>query len=95
MAHPTENALSSSTYPQRQIFWLNNHRMNDPIETIAASTIVHHSDSHYVTLSCSPGPSLPHEILPVLSLGPASSMQASAQLLKLLCEPLDPLHHPR
>ena len=77
MAHPTENALKNSTSPRRQIFWLNNHRMNDPTATIAAPTTLHHSDRDYVNLLSSPTPSLSHEILPSLPVGHASTLLAS------------------
>ena len=75
--YPTENALDSSTSPRKQIFRLNNHRMNDITTTTAASTPLHHSDRDCVTLPNSPAPSLPHEILPVLPLSPASALLAS------------------
>jgi len=78
MAHPTENALGSSTSPWRQIFRLNNHRMNDPTATIAAPTALRHSDRHCITLLGSPAPSLSHEILPALPLGPTSALLAFA-----------------
>lgn len=78
MAHPTENALGSSTSPQRQILRLNNHRMNDPTATIAAPIALRHSNRDCVTLSDSPAPSLSHEILPALPPGPTSALLASA-----------------
>ena len=73
MAHPIENAFCSSTSPQRQIFQLINHWMNDPTATIVASTALRHSDRDCVTLFGSPTPSVPHKNPPSTASWPCVS----------------------
>ena len=94
MAHPTENAFDSSTSPQRQIFWLINHRMNDPTATIAASTALRHSDRDCVTLSDSPAPSLPHENPPSAASWPCVSSASLCAMTKASVLALRPFASP-
>ena len=77
MAHPIENALGSSTSHRRQIFRLINHRMNDPTTTMAASTARCHSIGTASPFSAHQCSVCPTKILPVLPLGPASTVLAS------------------
>ena len=72
MAHPTENPLSSST-SQSETDILAKSLDERSQSNNATFATLHHSDRDCVTLSSSLAPSLSHEILPTLPLGPASA----------------------
>ena len=72
MAHPTENALGSST-SQSETNILAKSPDEQSHSSNTASVALRHSDRECVTLSGSPALNLSHEMLLALPLGPAST----------------------
>ena len=89
MAHPTKNALSSSS-SQSEIDIPDERSHSNNV----ASAALRHFDRDCVTLSSSPAPSLSHEKSPSMPLGSASASLAQHQPLVqrqplwALCQPL-------